>query len=156
MSRIKIVWLILCVLVLACVACVVHQCLIPPPPDVLTEQYGSELQRVYEQYRQAQVIAYETGDTTALEAVATGYAVETPEQIAQYQNPQGMAEWRKVKVVSLRVVEYYTDTAQIFLSERLIGDVQEDAPSVLPNICLLQKEQEVWKVATCYRPRDDW
>jgi len=126
-----------------------------PKPDPLTEQYGSELQLAYESYRQAQIIAVETGDTTVLQKAATGHALESTERGILDEDAESLVEWSKIEVISLQVREYHTNTAEIFVSARILGDV-ENAPTAWPLICSLQQEDNVWKVSYCYPPRDDW
>ena len=85
----------------------------------LTQEYGSELQAAYEEFTEAVAVAYETGDTSRLEDTATGHELEYRRETTGYADAKATAGQWRVAVIRVIVREYSTDTAVIYVEERV-------------------------------------
>ena len=133
----------------------VSNCSPTPPTDALTVQYGPDLQTAYENYKQALVIAYETGDTSGLKASASGYALQEAVKVSMHEDARGIAQWwKKASVSDVRVLEYDTDTAQIAVTVGVTSTagIPVNIPKVLPFICDFSKEEGQWKITNYVIP----
>jgi hypothetical protein len=91
----------------------------------LTEDHGAELQDVYEEFAEAVVVAYETGDTARLSDVATGYELRHHLETAGTESAARQAEWWKVEVIRATVREYSEDAAEALIEYQVVGDIPD-------------------------------
>ena len=112
----------------------------------LTREHGPELQAAYEEFTEAVAVAYETGNTSQLENVATGYELEYRQETADYADARKTAERWRVDIIQVIVKEYSTDAAMIYVEQR-VPAVEERPGFEAVRIVSFQMVDGKWKVS---------
>ena len=80
------------------------------PPCSLEEEV--ELRQAYEQFLEVSAQAFQTGDESGLEAVATGEALSWVQRRVQLTHSTGRHEWQEYSHVYFRVTSYDSEVAE--------------------------------------------
>jgi len=100
-----IVWIFV---VMAALGCSVTIGVQPPRPS----EEKIELRQAYEQFLEVSAQAFQTGDGSGLEAVATGEALSWMQRQVQLTHSTGRHEWEEYSQVYFRVTSYDSEVAE--------------------------------------------